>query len=102
MPQEDSQAKWLVAEDNEDKVKHILMLKLQFGLLKLDESVLDKHGFVLPFPFFTQMHKVDVEGWVVLIEVRVPFLCGHEFLVKVVNALQASKALGKQMFDDGK
>ena len=74
MSQEDSQIERLIAEYNEDKVEHELMWELWLDFFELDESVLNKYCFVLPFPLFTEMHEVYIEGGIVLIEVRVVIL----------------------------
>lgn len=94
MAEKDSQTEGLVAEDYEDKVKDELVLELGFGFLELDESILNEHGFVLSLPLFAQMHKVNVEGRVFLIEVRVVFLCLCKLSVEIVDTLQTSNAFG--------
>lgn len=76
MPQEDWETKGFITQNNEDKVKHELILKLWLGLLKFYESILNKRCFVLPFPLFTEMHEVNIESRVFLVEVRVIFFGG--------------------------
>lgn len=77
------------------------MLELRLNFLEFDESILNKHSFIFSLPLLTKMHKVNIEGRVFLIEVRVIFLCSCKLSVEIIDALQSSNAFGEQMLDDG-